>query len=115
MFYFDIWDEGDQPRLSGKALDLGGGAGGVATAVDVFVTTYDEPIEVVRPSLKAVAELCVPKDVRVRLCLLDDGGRAEMAREAERCGASYFARQSGEGFKAGNLRHALLRTSAILL
>lgn len=111
LFYFDIWDETERPDMPAKAGTLRDLAGRAATTVDVFVTTFDEPIEVVRPSLIAAAEVHVPKGVRVRLCLLDDGDRAEMALEAERRGISYFARRTNEGFKAGNLRHALLRTS----
>ncbi|WP_412555368.1 glycosyltransferase [Shimia sp. MIT1388] len=111
LFYFDIWDEGARPVMPTETAKLHEEAAGTATTVDVFVTTFDEPVELVRPSLSAATEVLVPKGVRVRLCLLDDGDRAEMALEAERRGISYFARRTNEGFKAGNLRHALLRTS----
>ncbi|WP_299419031.1 cellulose synthase catalytic subunit [uncultured Shimia sp.] len=111
LFYFDIWDEGDTVSPPPTIAKVAQGAPASVTTVDIFVTTYDEPIEVVRPSLAAAAEVEVPDGVRVRVCLLDDGDRSEMAREAERRGISYFARQTNTGFKAGNLRHALLRTS----
>jgi len=111
LFYFDIWDEAERPKIPVETGEVRDVAARATTTVDVFVTTFDEPIEVVRPSLTAAAEVLVPEGVRVRLCLLDDGDRAEMALEAERRGISYFARRTNEGFKAGNLRHALLRTS----
>lgn len=111
LFYFDIWDEVDTPTTAAVRPEVAQGTRAPVTTVDIFVTTYDEPIEVVRPSLDAAAEVVVPAGVRVRLCVLDDGDRREMAREAEQRGIIYFSRQSNTGFKAGNLRHALLRTS----
>jgi cellulose synthase (UDP-forming) len=46
----------------------------------------------------------------VQVYLLDDGNRSAMVRLAQEYGIGYFARSENEGFKAGNLRHALLRT-----
>ncbi|SMP28505.1 glycosyltransferase [Shimia sagamensis] len=111
LFYFDIWDEGDTPFGAVWDDNPWRTPQSTTTTVDIFVTTYDEPLDVVGPSLEAAAAVYVPDGVRVRVCLLDDGDRAGMALEADRRGISYFARQTNEGFKAGNLRHALLRTS----
>ncbi|WP_294222148.1 cellulose synthase catalytic subunit [uncultured Shimia sp.] len=111
LFYFDIWDEGDTPFVAVLDGHPWHAPHSTTTSVDIFVTTYDEPLEVVRPSLEALLAVHVPHGVRIRVCLLDDGDRAEMALEAERRGIGYFSRQTNEGFKAGNLRHALLRTS----
>lgn len=111
LFYFDIWDEGDTPFVAVLDNEHWEKPRSATTTVDIFVTTYDEPIEVVCPSLEAASAVQVPQGVRIRLCLLDDGNRAEMALEAGRRGICYFARDTNEGFTAGNLRHALLRTS----
>ncbi|MGH2956939.1 MAG: glycosyl hydrolase family 8 [Solirubrobacterales bacterium] len=78
-------------------------------AVDVMVPVYDEPVEVVEPTVAAAVRL---RGNDVRVWLLDDGRRAEMAALAERYGAGYMTRSGNEGAKAGNLNNALGRTSA---
>jgi cellulose synthase (UDP-forming) len=79
------------------------------TAVDVFIPVYDEPIDIVEPTIAAATRL-VGADVRV--AVLDDGPRAELAAVAERYGARYLTRPDREGAKAGNINHALQRTDA---
>lgn len=81
--------------------------------VDVFVTTYNEPLEVVRPTLAAARKIDWP-DLRVHL--LDDGDRAEMRALAAELGCGYISR--GEEWrgkprhaKAGNVNNALSRTT----
>jgi len=111
LFYFDIWEEGDTKPTPVSAVTSGEKGRNAQVTVDVLITTYDEPLEVVRPTLDAAADLNVPPNVRLRICLLDDGDRPEMAQEAAHLGLVYFSRQDNAGFKAGNLRHALLRTS----
>jgi cellulose synthase (UDP-forming) len=78
-------------------------------AVDVMVPVYDEPVEVVEPTVAAAVRL---RGGDVRVWLLDDGRRAEMAALAERHGAGYLTREGNEGAKAGNLNNAMRRTSA---
>ncbi len=112
LFFFDIWEEGDTPAKPAPddRAGLGLEGDGAAIHVDVFVTTYDEPVEVVRPTLHDARRVIMPPNVRMRLCLLDDGDRPEMARLAVECDASYFARRDNSGFKAGNLRNGLMHT-----
>ncbi len=76
--------------------------------VDVLVPTYDEPVAVVAPTLRAAAAL----RGRPRVWLLDDGCRPEMAALADEVGVGYLPRESSEGAKAGNVNHALERTAA---
>ncbi|MBO9478210.1 glycosyltransferase [Shimia sp. R11_0] len=113
LFTFDIWEEGDTPQRpppkTREAAGLDGAAGPIA--VDVFITTYDEPPEVVAPSVQEAKAVQVPEGVRMRIWLLDDGNRAQMADLAARENIGYFARDTNEGFKAGNLRNGLLQTS----
>ncbi|MFP5486862.1 MAG: glycosyltransferase family 2 protein [Acidimicrobiia bacterium] len=78
-------------------------------AVDVFIPTYDEPVEIVEPTVAAAVRL---HGVDVRVALLDDGDRAEMRALAERHGARYVRRDEHTGAKAGNINHALTLTSA---
>jgi cellulose synthase (UDP-forming) len=52
---------------------------------------------------------------RVRVYLLDDAGRDDLADLAERHGARYIRRPEHAGAKAGNLNHALALTKAPFL
>lgn len=76
--------------------------------VDVFVPVYDEPVAVVRPTLQAAARL----RGEPRVWLLDDGCRTEMHDLAASVGVGYIRREDSAGAKAGNINHALARTSA---
>ena len=78
--------------------------------VDVYITTYDEDPELVRLSIEAANALSYPPRHRIRIYVLDDGARPQMRLVAEQEGATYLARSDHAGHKAGNLRHALLRT-----
>jgi cellulose synthase (UDP-forming) len=71
--------------------------------VDVFVTTVDEPAEIVRRTLAAVCALHYPHET----WLLDDGNRPEMRSLAGAFGCRYLARRETAGAKAGNLNSAL--------
>lgn len=81
-------------------------------AVDVLIPVYNEPLEVVAPTVGAAARL---RGVPVRVAVLDDRGRPELARLAARHGAAYLRRGVNTGAKAGNLNAALERTSAPLV
>jgi cellulose synthase (UDP-forming) len=82
--------------------------------VDVFVTTYDEPVELVRRSVRDARALRYPHPLVLRVHLLDDGRRPEMRTMAEEEGVGYLTRETNVGFKAGNLRNGLERTDGDL-
>ena len=84
------------------------GAEGFTAPVDVFVPTYDEPVEIVAPTVAAAVRMRGAHTVHV----LDDGNREEMREMAERLGARHVTRPVHEGAKAGNINHALGVTSA---
>ncbi|MDT0683170.1 glycosyltransferase [Roseicyclus sp. F158] len=112
LFFHDIWREGDTPQLPAPALRAEAGLGGDGPIeVDLFITSYDEEVEVVAPSIAAARQLRVPEGTVLRIHLCDDGDRAEMAALARREGVGYFRRDDNVGFKAGNLRNALFRTA----
>jgi cellulose synthase (UDP-forming) len=69
----------------------------------VFITTYNEPVEIVLPTVAAAADLEGDPEVWV----LDDGVRAEMRELAERFGVRYLGREDSSHAKAGNLNNAL--------
>ena len=86
------------------------GAGKIAIAdVDVFIPTYSEPVEIVEATVAAASRL---QGARVHVALLDDGNREEMVELARRNGIRYVRRTLHEGAKAGNINHALGKTSA---
>ncbi|MEM6478095.1 MAG: glycosyltransferase [Pseudomonadota bacterium] len=111
LFFFDIWDEGDTPRepppqtpeeaCLPEDSDL---------SVDILIATYDEDMAVLEATLTDALAVRVPQGWRATIYLLDDGQRPLAAQLARRLGVRYLTRPSNAGFKAGNLRNALLRS-----
>lgn len=77
-------------------------------AVDVFVTTYREPVELVRWTVRAARDITYPH----RTVLLDDGNRPAMRAMAEALGVEYRARGCNVDAKAGNLNFGLAHSTA---
>ncbi|WP_203564685.1 glycosyltransferase, partial [Bordetella pseudohinzii] len=77
--------------------------------VDVYVPTYNEPLEVVRQSVLAAQSLDWPAD-KLRVYVLDDGRRAEFRDFCEQAGVGYLTRPDNRHAKAGNINAALART-----
>lgn len=75
-------------------------------SVDVFVTAYDEPFEMVE---RALAAACAMRGEH-KTWLLDDGSNPAMAALANRLGAGYLTRDDHKDAKAGNVNAALSRT-----
>ncbi len=95
--------------------------------VDVFIPTYNEDVEVLYVTATACTQLDYPKE-KLNIFILDDGGtaqklndpdpqRAAAARKradslksiAARLGVNYFARETNQYAKAGNINEALRR------
>ena len=74
--------------------------------VDVFVTTYDEPLEIIRKTALGARAIRYPH----RTWILDDGRREEVRRMARELGVGYLTRADNAHAKAGNLNNALGRT-----
>jgi cellulose synthase (UDP-forming) len=79
--------------------------------VDVYVCTYDEPVEVVMATLAGCRALTYPHTTY----LLDDGRREQMRELAALAGAEYLTREGNAHAKAGNLNAALHRTEGDLV
>jgi cellulose synthase (UDP-forming) len=79
--------------------------------VDVYVCTYDEPVEVVMATLAGCRALTYPHTTY----LLDDGRRGEMEELAKLVDARYLTRADNSHAKAGNLNAALQRTDGELI
>lgn len=80
--------------------------------VDVFITTYNEPIDMVMTTALAAQAIRYPHATWV----LDDGDRADMRAAAEAAGIGYLTRSEDwrerpRHAKAGNLNNALFLTS----
>jgi cellulose synthase (UDP-forming) len=71
--------------------------------VAVLIPTYNEPPEVLLPTIAASVALQPEHETWV----LDDGRRPEIRALAERLGARYLTRPDNQHAKAGNLNHAL--------
>jgi cellulose synthase (UDP-forming) len=79
--------------------------------VDVFIATYNEPIELVMNTARAAQRITYPH----RTWILDDGNRPEMRAAAEAEGIGWLTRSADwagmpRHAKAGNLNNALLNT-----
>ena len=79
-------------------------------SVDVFIPTYNESLSVVRATVLGALALDYPAN-KIRVFVLDDGRRREFADFAAKVGAGYITRSDNAHAKAGNINHALGRTS----
>ena len=75
--------------------------------VDVFITAYNEPLEVLRRTAIGARAIRYPH----RTYFLDDGKRDELKQLAEELGIGYIRRVGNNNAKAGNLNFALSVTS----
>ncbi|MBR6379685.1 MAG: cellulase family glycosylhydrolase [Fibrobacter sp.] len=80
--------------------------------VDIFISTYNEPPELLRKTIVGCKHMDYPDRSKVHIYLCDDNRRSEMRGLAEELGVNYFDRPNNEGAKAGNLNAALARTNS---
>ena len=71
--------------------------------VAVLIPTYNEPVEVIAPTIAAAVAL----DPVHETWVLDDGDRPWVAELSAAYGARYVSREHHEHAKAGNINHAL--------
>lgn len=101
--------------------------------VDMLIPTYNEDMDILRPTLAACLNQDYPKD-KFKVILCDDGGsdqkcsqsdekkaseararRKELKALCDEMGAHYLTRARNEHAKAGNLNEALKKTDGDLL
>jgi cellulose synthase (UDP-forming) len=75
----------------------------VGATVDVFVPSFNEPVEMLRRTLQAALRIDYPHQT----WLLDDGNRPEARALAESPGCRYLTRPENVDAKAGNFNNAL--------
>ncbi len=81
--------------------------GGSLPSVDVYLCTYNEPVNVIYRSLVG----CKAMDyANKQVYLLDDGDRAEMKELADNLGVNYISRDNNDHAKAGNMNNAMPQT-----
>lgn len=84
---------------------------GRPATVDIFITCYNEPVDLVRTTVRAALAIPYPH----RTYVLDDGDSPQMAAMASEEGAGYIVRTVDwrgrtRHAKAGNLNNALMQT-----
>lgn len=107
LFGLTMWRSRRRPPAPAPQPGLG---------VDVFITTYNEPLDLVMKTVKHAQAIRYPHTTWV----LDDGDRPEFAAAMQQAGVGYITR--GEAWKdrplhakAGNLNNALMATSGEFL
>ncbi len=114
LFVFNLWKD-DPVKIETPPKTLADVApdhpeGERKLTVDVMFATYDEEPELVRLGILDAKKISYPHDIDVQIHVLDDGRRDDMKTVALEEGINYIARTTNEGFKAGNLRHAMEQT-----
>ncbi|MDO5739776.1 MAG: glycosyltransferase [Ornithinimicrobium sp.] len=92
----------DMPLVPSEQLQLDGRP----VNVDIFVTTYGEPVATIRRTVAAARQV----RGETKVWVLDDGRSPEVEKMAREEGAHYLTRPDNTGAKAGNINHALTRT-----
>jgi cellulose synthase (UDP-forming) len=72
--------------------------------VDIFIPTYNEPLDVLEKTIVAAAAVDYPNKT---VWVLDDGKRDWLRRFCEDTGVRYLTRADNSHAKAGNMNHAL--------
>jgi cellulose synthase (UDP-forming) len=95
MFTAALWNVDHHPETTGAHDET--------TRIAVLVPTYDEPEEVLLPTVAAAVSL----EPHHETWVLDDGRRPEVEQLARDLGARYLTRPDNRHAKGGNLNHAL--------
>ncbi len=119
LFVFNLWKDDpiviDAPPATLRDVAPDHPDGDRPVSVDVMFATYDEDPELVRLGLRDAKQITYPHAIDIRIHVLDDGRRDAMRAVADDEGVNYITRTTNEGFKAGNLRHAMEQTSGDFL
>ncbi len=78
--------------------------------VDVYIPTYNESLEVIKPTVFAARNLDWPAD-KLNVYILDDGSRDWVEAFAREAGVHYIKREEHNHAKAGNINNAMKHTT----
>ena len=81
--------------------------GSVRPSVDVLITVYGEPLDLIEHTVRAARDMRLPHLTWV----CDDGDSDHVRDLCARLGVGYFRRHDRRGVKAGNANRALARTT----
>jgi cellulose synthase/poly-beta-1,6-N-acetylglucosamine synthase-like glycosyltransferase len=81
-------------------------------SVDVYIPTYNEPLDVLEKTITGALCLDYPN---FKVWVLDDGRRSWLKDFCELKGAGYITRPDNAHAKAGNINHALKQTGAMFV
>lgn len=104
LFFFDIWEEPKTREIQTPRPFRAGG-----NRVALLITTYDEDVDLVSETITAAKSVRVPDGWQAEIFLLDDGNRKGMRQLAQSHQVRWIGRETNLGFKAGNLKNALLQ------
>ncbi len=79
-------------------------------SVDIFIPTYNEPLDIVKTTTFAALDIDWPKD-KLNVFILDDGNRLAFKVFATEVNAGYITRDNNIHAKAGNINQALKVTT----
>jgi len=96
---------GDPPEVYAWRRQLA--AGQLKPTIDIFITVYGEPLDIVLVTMRAARDMQVEHNVWV----CDDGDSDELRDAAAAEGVGYLRRKVHDHAKAGNINAALKRTS----
>jgi cellulose synthase (UDP-forming) len=103
LYTVALWRVDAQPHTTGEPPPR--------ARVAILIPTYNEPPDVLLPTIAAAIALKPAHETWV----LDDGKREEIRRLAETLGARYLTRPDNKHAKAGNLNHALGHITADII
>ena len=80
--------------------------------VDILIATHNEETELLYKTVNGCRHMDYPDKKKVHIYICDDGNRPEMAELAKKMKVGYFGLADNKDAKAGNLNHALSKTSS---
>lgn len=83
-------------------------------SVDVFITVYNEPLDILTRTIIGCKALDYPGRL-LKVHVLDDGRREEVRELCRKYLCEYITRQTNAGAKAGNINNAISQTSGELI
>ncbi|MCY6372613.1 glycosyltransferase [Clostridium ganghwense] len=83
--------------------------------VDVFIATYNEPVELLYKTINGCLNMDYPHKSKVHIYLCDDGNRQAMKDLCNKMNIGYITRTERKHAKAGNLNNAMAYTSSPLI
>lgn len=104
MFYITLWDveTPTTPDVIGKEFP----------DVDIFVSTYNEPLELLYKTIIGCKNMDYPEIEKVHIYICDDGNRSELAVLCKKMNVNYITRTENTHAKAGNMNNALVQTNS---